>query len=270
MPFLAGHLVREARQRAGLTQSQLAARLNTTQSVVARWERATSDIGIERLQEILRSCGLDLIPLLTIDDDGDRSLTRRTSKLTPSERARAHRKLVGQMTKLRSGGNPMSEPDFEALLGVLSAHHVKYVVIGGFAALLAGSPFPTEDVDVTPDASLANLERLSRALAELQAAIRVDGDEPVAFAHDAQSLAAMNLLNLTTKHGYLDIALIPSGTRGFADLDSSAYDAQIAGVSIRVAALADVIRSKEAAGRDKDRRVLPVLRDLLKREAQST
>ena len=57
--------------------------------------------------------------------------------------------------------------------------------------------------------------------------------------------------------------MIPTGTEGFADLDRSAKDLDVMGVRVRVASLADVIRSKQAADRDKDNLVLPVLRKLL-------
>jgi transcriptional regulator with XRE-family HTH domain len=254
--------------RAGLTQSQLAQRLSTTQSVVARWERATSDIGVERLQDILRACGYDLIPLVSIDDDGDRSLVNRFRKLQPDERAELHQNMSGQLAKLRGRVVRVVAPEFDEMMRILTKHGVRFIVIGGFAAVLAGSPFPTEDIDITPEASRENLARLSAALTELGAAVRVEGQEPLPFSHDADSLAAVNVLNLETNRGYLDIALVPSGTRGFADLDTSAYDAQIADVTVRVAALADVIRSKEAANRDKDHRVLPVLRDMLRRQAR--
>jgi hypothetical protein len=41
-------------------------------------------------------------------------------------------------------------------------------------------------------------------------------------------------------------------------------------VTISVASLADVIRSKEAAGREKDRAVLPILRQVLERSHQKS
>jgi hypothetical protein len=41
---------------------------------------------------------------------------------------------------------------------------------------------------------------------------------------------------------------------------------RVRGVDVPVASLADVIRSKEAAGRERDRAVLPTLRRLLDRE----
>lgn len=58
----------------------------------------------------------------------------------------------------------------------------------------------------------------------------------------------------------------PAGTGGYGDLkrDAVAMDAA-AGVSILVASLADVIRSKSAADREKDRRALPRLQQLLER-----
>lgn len=58
----------------------------------------------------------------------------------------------------------------------------------------------------------------------------------------------------------------PAGTGGYADLRREAIDIELRGVRVPIASLADVIRSKEAAGRDKDRRVLPVLRELLARQ----
>ena len=51
----------------------------------------------------------------------------------------------------------------------------------------------------------------------------------------------------------------PAGTEGFADLARQAVEVTIRGVGVSVAALEDVIRSKEAADRPKDRRSLPVL-----------
>jgi hypothetical protein len=69
-----------------------------------------------------------------------------------------------------------------------------------------------------------------------------------------------------TSHGYLDIALVPDGTRGYDDLRRGASRERISDtLEVNVAALADVIRSKEAAGREKDRAVLSILRQVLER-----
>lgn len=159
------------------------------------------------------------------------------------------------------------ELDLAGLLHVLHAHAVDYVLIGGMAAVAHGSPFPTEDVDITPAVAPGNLTRLSAALNDLEARIRVDGaTDGLPFAHDATSLARLETVNLTTRCGDLDISLHPSGTTGYDDLLRSARPTELYDVVVRVAALADVIRSKQAANRPKDQRVLPTLRELLDRQ----
>ena len=64
--------------------------------------------------------------------------------------------------------------------------------------------------------------------------------------------------------GDLDICFTPSGTRGYRDLRREALRTRVGpGLSVSVASLRDVIRSKEAAGRDKDLAQLPLLRRTL-------
>ena len=154
--------------------------------------------------------------------------------------------------------------DLGALLGVLERHRVSYVLIGGMAAVAHGSPFPTEDVDITPEPGRSNLARLSAALSDLDARVRVESErDGLPFAPDAESLAAAMTWNLTTRFGDLDISFVPQGTAGYGDLRRDAHDTELLGVVVSVASLADVIRSKQAANRPKDQRVLPALRQLL-------
>jgi hypothetical protein len=152
----------------------------------------------------------------------------------------------------------------EAILAILTAHQVQYVMIGGLAAALHGSDMVTTDLDITPEASQENLTHLSAALSTLHARIRTDDIAAgLPFAHDARSLAASNVWNLTTDFGDLDISFVPSGTTGFRDLTQNAIVIDVLGTQTRVASLPDIIRSKEAAGRPKDQIAVPVLRRLL-------
>ena len=138
------------------------------------------------------------------------------------------------------------------------------------AAVLHGDVGVTVDLDVVPERSRENLERLARALRDLEARIRTEG-EPEGLAFDCsleffRNLAPDSIVNMTTVAGDLDVTFCPSGTQGFSDLCRDAMEIQAAdGLSIQVASLEDVIRSKEAAGRDKDRVALPRLRRLLDR-----
>lgn len=161
---------------------------------------------------------------------------------------------------------PEFQPD--EILTVLRQHEVRCVVIGGLAAFLQGSPLPTNDVDITPERRSDNLARLSAALTELDARLRAEGTEPLPFAHDAESLAAAEFWNLTTRCGDLDVAFTPAGTRGYDDLRRDAVEIEIRGTRVLLASLADLVRSKGASGRDKDRRALPVLRELLARQTR--
>jgi hypothetical protein len=160
------------------------------------------------------------------------------------------------------------EPD--RLLEVLERHTVRYVVIGGFAAVLRGSPYDTRDVDLTPDPGTRNLRRLAEALRELEATIRIEpGMKPRDLSFEPDFLRRFQNLALVTVHGNLDICLTPDGTRGYSDLKRGANRERITPtVEISVASLADVIRSKQAAGREKDRVQLPTLRLLRERERE--
>lgn len=154
--------------------------------------------------------------------------------------------------------------DPTAICRALNDEGVRYVVIGGLAAVLHGSPLPTKDIDIVPERSASNLDRLARALEGIGAELRTEGG-PVATAIDGPFLAAMPLMvNLTTDHGDLDIAFTPAGPLAdFTAWDEDAVDERMAaGLIIRVASLDAVIDSKRAAGRAKDERALPYLESL--------
>jgi len=153
------------------------------------------------------------------------------------------------------------------ILEVLERQQVRYVVIGGLAAEIHGSPYITRDVDVTPARNRDNFVNLAAALRELDAKLRVPGLEyPLEVPIDERSFEQGTTWTYVTKHGNLDVALLPDGTRGYDDLQRAATREQITdSLEVSVASLADVIRSKEAAGREKDRVVLPALRQVLER-----
>lgn len=161
----------------------------------------------------------------------------------------------------------MAEFDPRRIFEVLDRHGVRYVLIGGLAAILHGASHLTTDVDVVPKEARDNLDRLSVALKELHARIRVTGEpEGVPFDYSAESLARVRVWNLQTAAGDLDITFEPSGTRGYDDLRRDAISMRLRSGDVTVASLADVIRSKEAADRPRDRAALPGLRALLSAE----
>jgi hypothetical protein len=148
---------------------------------------------------------------------------------------------------------------------VLGVHGVKYVVIGNLGATLHGSPLMTRDLDICPSREEDNLAVLAAALNDMTARIRAaDAPEGIPFACDAAFLRQMRMVNLTTRFGDLDIAFEPAGTGGYEELRPRAVRVELQdGLVTEIASLEDIIRSKEAANREKDRIVLPTLRLLL-------
>lgn len=147
---------------------------------------------------------------------------------------------------------------------ILSERGVKFVVLGGFAAVVHGSPVPTEDIDVIPSREIENLERLAEALQEMNAAIRTS-DGPVQNRIDAAFLANMpNMLNLLTDYGDVDLVFNPSGQlSNFEQWSLRAESAELEpGLIVAIAALDDIIASKSAANRLKDQKALPYLESL--------
>lgn len=157
----------------------------------------------------------------------------------------------------------MPSPDVDAsrIVATLLEHQVSFVVIGGFAVELWDVAVPpTIDVDITPERSRRNLERLAAALNVLDARLRAgreDVEVPGGFT--AANIESASTLNLMTDAGPVDVNLMPAGTDGFDDLIRQATDIEFEGLLVPTADLADVARSKEAAGRPKDIKTLPAI-----------
>jgi hypothetical protein len=171
---------------------------------------------------------------------------------------------------------PEQQPDLDPspIFAALERHGVRYIVIGAVAAIAQGYPLNTGDLDVTPARDPGNLERLAAALVELEARIRVPNDPAgVEFPIDGDYLSRADSWTLRTPYGDLDVLFVPAGTRGYDDLRRQAVSFDIEGTPTPMAALIDLIRMKEAAGRPKDLAQLPALKQTLEvareRESQS-
>jgi len=193
-----------------------------------------------------------------------RSAAAEMAKAARARQVARHRRADAVDT-----GSPMSDQQIAAVAECLNRHGVEYVLIGGGAALLHGAPIArTRDADIVPARREANLDRLVTALREMDARLWIGPAEPegLEMLFDRTSLGQIDsFLNLVTRYGPLDVTYRPEGTEGYDDLSRSVVTIQLLGVDIPVASLADVIRSKEAAGRAKDISVLPDLIEYLRR-----
>jgi predicted nucleotidyltransferase len=138
-----------------------------------------------------------------------------------------------------------------ALLRRLVARGVDFVVVGGIAAVAHGSPRITMDLDICYATDQVNLEALGEVLVELGARLR-GVPEDVPFVPDAGTLRRTRILTLDSPEGSIDLLVEPDGSPGYARLRERAERVEVAGVSVLVASVDDLIEMKRAAGRSKD------------------
>ena len=144
------------------------------------------------------------------------------------------------------------------ILEALVEAKVDFVVIGGLAAQVHGSPSLTGDVDICHSLDRENLDRLASALKNLDA-VRRTMPAGVRAPVDAQALRAGDVFTLSTRAGDLDLLAHPDPGLDFATLVRGASTVAILGVPVRVAGIDDLMAMKRAAGRPKDRIELEIL-----------
>jgi hypothetical protein len=140
----------------------------------------------------------------------------------------------------------MSPADDQAhLLRVLARHHVAFVVVGGVAAQLHGWQGATADLDIAVSTDEENVARFNRALAAVGAGHGEIGAHGTSFM---------------TRFGRLEVIRKADGVGGYDAWLRRASEQPFGDLTIVVAAPSDILRSKEAAARDKDRSALPDMR----------
>jgi predicted nucleotidyltransferase len=145
--------------------------------------------------------------------------------------------------------------DFEKILRCLTDEGVEFLVIGGQAEMLFGSPRLTYDTDIcyrrTPD----NHQRLARALEPLEPRLR--GAPPgLPFRMDAKTLAAGCNFTLDTNAGPLDLLGFVEPIGSYEQLQPGRETYQISDATVETIGLDDLLRVKKHISRVKDRESL--------------
>jgi hypothetical protein len=141
-------------------------------------------------------------------------------------------------------------PDVARIFAALDAHRVDYVVVGGIAVQVHGHVRMTNDVDLIPSPTPENLERLARALGDLDARVLNPGSEHLRI--NAQTLPRATLWQLSTRHGDIDVLHEVPGAAPFPQLRKRALVIALGDHPIPIAGRDDLIRMKRASGRPVD------------------
>lgn len=132
---------------------------------------------------------------------------------------------------------------------------MRYLVVGGIAAILHGWTGSTADFDALGEFEPANLERLSRALGEL-------GATAVGWDGSPTTMATHTVWALETEAGPVDLLFVLEPWGSYEDLRPTAEDVPAFGVAIPVVSLDDLVELKRSLGRPKDLRVAVELDEL--------
>jgi predicted nucleotidyltransferase len=143
----------------------------------------------------------------------------------------------------------------EQVADVLRAHDVRFIVIGGQAEALMGSPRVTYDVDLCYQRNAANLERLAAALKQMQVKLRGVPDN-LPFIIDARSLALGNNFTFTTPITDLDLLGWVEPLGDYDALAKHAATIRVGSYDLHVIDLDDLIKIKQHIRRPKDQQSL--------------
>src|SRR5258708_4958157 len=146
---------------------------------------------------------------------------------------------------------------FEKVFRLLNEHDIRYVIVGGIAVILHGSPRLTADLDIIIDLEPVNagqaIEVLQRAgfMAEIPVDIRQFADENVRRSWITEkNMKALSLHDSEMPPTVID--LLAESPIAFEDLYQRAKLISLDEVTLRVASIPDLIVLKRLSGRPED------------------
>jgi len=158
--------------------------------------------------------------------------------------------------------------DYAALIPLLVANDVEFIIVGGAAATAHGSARLTLDLDIVYARDNLNLERIVTALAPLQPYLR--GAPPgLPFEWTVETLKKGLNFTLITTLGALDLLGEIIGGGGYQDLKSDTIKMQVAGAECMCLSLDRLIEVKRAAGRPKDLEAIAELEQILEERREA-
>jgi hypothetical protein len=149
-----------------------------------------------------------------------------------------------------------------ALLEGLVGGDVQFVVVGGVAGAMQGSPFATNDLDVCYESGRGNVSRLAHVVAQWSPYPR-GWESGLSFTMDSRTLRTTPIMTLRTAEGDLDLLDRIDGVGSYDDVLVSSEEVNAFAMRFRVLTLDALIRARRGSARPKDLAQLPTLEALL-------
>lgn len=153
-----------------------------------------------------------------------------------------------------------AEPLLNSVITALAEVRLEAILIGNAAAAIHGAPVTTVDFDFMFRATPLNVGKLKKFAKQMDAVIL------------RPYYPASGLYRVMNDDNGLQVDFMPAihGVKSFNSLRSRAEKIQLAGRELWVAHLSDIIASKRAAGRPRDKAVLEVLERTLHEKQKSS
>lgn len=167
---------------------------------------------------------------------------------------------VSRTNFVRQAQRLMANVNLEDLLKRLLSEKLDFILIGGFASVVHGASYITQDLDICMVLSPENVERLRAALKDLHPVHRMNPAAKLPFSERPLPGEEVQNLYLQTDLGILDVITEVAVAGDFDSLKSRAFKTRIYESDCDVISIDDLIASKEAIGRKKDLMVVEELK----------
>lgn len=145
--------------------------------------------------------------------------------------------------------------DLRNLLQRLAGAGVQFAIVGGYAGVVHGCTYVTQDIDICCDFSSANLLALQRALCDVHPVHRMTPGRK-ALQLTPENAAEFKNLCLDTDIGRLDCLSHVDGLGNYEQVKGACERVEVEGVQFHVLAIDSLIATKEAMNRPRDREVI--------------
>ena len=152
--------------------------------------------------------------------------------------------------------------DLSAILEGLLEADIKFILVGGLAAVVQGSPVTTMDVDIVHNRSSENISKLIAFLNSIDATYRRPDDKVI--GPNEEDISGMGHFLFSTRFGPLDVLAFIEQGKTYEDLLEDTVEIEFRGYIIRVLNLKELVELKKKSRDPKDKQRLTVLEETLR------